>query len=316
MPLIINEELPAYDVLRKEHVFVVNPYRAVHQDIRPLRIAILNLMPNKIETEVQLMRLLSNTPLQVEIELLQMKSHNAKNTASEYLNAFYKTFDDVKDQKFDGLIITGAPIENYEFEEVDFWPELCEILEWEKSHVFSVLHICWGAQAALYYHYGINKVQLDKKLFGIFEHKVMNRKIPLVRGFDDVFYAPHSRHTAFYCPHSRHTEVRGEDIRKVDDLEILAESAGAGPHIIADKSGRRIFLTGHFEYDADSLAKEFYRDLDKGLPIQLPYGYFPEDDPKQAPLMRWKAHANLFYSNWLNYFVYQETPYHINDIQA
>lgn len=306
MPLIINEELPAYDVLRKEHVFVVNPYRAVHQDIRPLRIAILNLMPNKIETEVQLMRLLSNTPLQVEIELLQMKSHNAKNTASEYLNAFYKTFDDVKDQKFDGLIITGASIENYEFEEVDFWPELCEILEWEKSHVFSVLHICWGAQAALNYFYDIPKYSLPAKKFGIYSHQVEKKDHVLMRGFDE----------AFYCPHSRHTEVRGEDIRKVDDLEILAESAGAGPHIIADKSGRRIFLTGHFEYDADSLAKEFYRDLDKGLPIQLPYGYFPEDDPKQAPLMRWKAHANLFYSNWLNYFVYQETPYHINDIQA
>lgn len=306
MPLIINEELPAFDVLRKENVFVVNPYRAVHQDIRPLRIAILNLMPNKIETEVQLMRLLSNTPLQVEIELLQMKSHNAKNTASEYLDAFYKTFDDVKDQKFDGLIITGAPIENYDFQDVDFWPELCEILEWEKSHVFSVLHICWGAQAALNYFYDIPKYSLPAKKFGIYSHQVEKKDHVLIRGFDE----------AFYCPHSRHTEVRAEDIRQVDDLEILAESAGAGPHIIADKSGRRIFLTGHFEYDADSLAKEFYRDLGKGLPIQLPYGYFPEDDPKQTPLMRWKAHANLFYSNWLNYFVYQETPYHINDIQA
>lgn len=305
MPIIIKEELPAYQVLSKENVFLVTPQRAVHQDIRPLRIAILNLMPNKIETEVQLMRLLSNTPLQVEIELLQMRTHNSKNTSAEYLDSFYKTFEDVKDEKFDGLIITGAPIENYDFQEVDFWPELCEILEWEKSHVFSVLHICWGAQAALNYFYDIPKYSLPAKKFGIYPHRVEKKDHILMRGFDDVFY----------CPHSRHTEVRSKDIRKVEDLEILAESKGAGPHIIADKSGRRIFITGHFEDDADSLAKEFYRDLDRGLPIQLPYGYFPDDDPKQAPTMRWKAHANQFYSNWLNYYVYQETPYNINDIK-
>ena len=306
MPLVIQEDLPAYAVLQKENVFVLNRNRALHQDIRPLRIAILNLMPNKVETEVQLMRLLSNTPLQVEIELLQMKTHQNKNTATQYLDAFYKTFDDVKEEKFDGLIITGAPIENYDFQEVDFWDELCEILEWEKSHVFSVLHICWGAQAALHYFYDIPKYSLPAKKFGIFSHQVEKRDHVLMHGFDEVFY----------CPHSRHTEVRGEDIRKIADLEVLADSTGAGPHIIADQSGRRIFLTGHFEYDADSLAKEYYRDLEKGLPIQLPYGYFPEDNPNQKPPMRWKAHANLFYSNWLNYFVYQQTPYNIQDIHA
>ena len=305
MPIIIREDLPAYQVLHKENIFVVSDYRAEHQDIRPLRIAILNLMPNKIETEVQLMRLLSNTPLQVQIELLQMKTHNSKNTSATYLDSFYKTFEDVKDEKFDGMIITGAPIENYEFEDVDFWEELCEILEWEKSHVFSVLHICWGAQAALHYFYDIPKYGLPEKKFGIYAHTVEKKDHILVRGFDDVFY----------CPHSRHTEVREEDIRRVEDLNILAISEGAGPHIIADNSGRRIFITGHFEYDADSLAGEYRRDLDKGLPIQMPYDYFPNDNPEETPLMRWRTHANQFYSNWLNYFVYQETPYHIDEIQ-
>ncbi len=305
MPIIIRDDLPAYDVLRKEHIFVVSPFRAVHQDIRPLRIAILNLMPNKVETEVQLMRLLSNTPLQVEVELVQMKSHNSKNTSMAYLESFYKTFDDIKEQKFDGMIITGAPIENYDFEDIDFWEEFCKILEWEKSHVFSVLHICWGAQAALHYFYDIPKYILPQKKFGIYAHTVEKKDHILMRGFDDIFY----------CPHSRHTEVREEDIRKVNDLEILAISEEAGPHIMADRSGRRIFITGHFEYDADSLSTEYHRDLDKGLPIQIPYHYFPEDDPEKTPPMRWKTHANQFYSNWLNYFVYQETPYDINAIK-
>ena len=296
MPVIIKEELPAYQILNREHIFVVNPHRADHQDIRPLKIAILNLMPNKIETEVQLMRLLSNTPLQVQIELVQMKTHNSKNTSAAYLDSFYKTFDDIKNEKFDCMIITGAPIENYDYR---------EILEWEKSHVFSVLHICWGAQAALNYFYDIPKYNLPAKKFGIYQHTVEKKDHVLMRGFDDVFC----------CPHSRHTEVREEDIAKVDDLEILAKSKGAGPLIVADKTGRRIFITGHFEYDADSLGKEFYRDLDRGKTIQLPYGYFPDDDPKQKPLMTWKAHANQFYSNWLNYFVYQETPYNIDDIK-
>ncbi len=304
MPIIIREDLPAYQVLQQENIFVVTPHRAVHQDIRPLRIAILNLMPNKTETEVQLMRLLSNTPLQVEIELLQMKSHHTKNTSAAYLDSFYKTFDAIKDKKFDGMIITGAPIENYAFEDVDFWEELCEILEWEKSHVFSVLHICWGAQAALHYFYDIPKYILPEKKFGIYSHIVEKKDHILMRGFDDIFY----------CPHSRHTEVRTEDIQKVQDLEILAQSTDAGPHIIADKSGRRIFITGHFEYDANSLAKEYHRDLEKGLPIQIPFHYFPQDDPSQTPPMCWKTHANQFYSNWLNYFVYQETPYNIDEI--
>ena len=258
MPIIIREDLPAYQVLQQENIFVVTPHRAVHQDIRPLRIAILNLMPNKTETEVQLMRLLSNTPLQVEIELLQMKSHHTKNTSAAYLDSFYKTFDAIKDKKFDGMIITGAPIENYAFEDVDFWEELCEILEWEKSHVFSVLHICWGAQAALHYFYDIPKYILPEKKFGIYSHIVEKKDHILMRGFDDIFY----------CPHSRHTEVRTEDIQKVQDLEILAQSTDAGPHIIADKSGRRIFITGHFEYDANSLQKNIIGIWRKDCPYK------------------------------------------------
>ena len=306
MPIKIPDSLPATAILESENIFVMTEYRAMHQDIRPLNVLILNLMPTKIVTETQILRKLSNTPVQIEVELLRTASYQSQHTDEDHLASFYTTFDQIKEQNFDGMIITGAPVENLEFDQVEYWPELCEIMEWSRTHVHSTLHICWGAQAALNYFYDIPKYSLPAKKFGIYSHQVEKKDHVLMRGFDE----------AFYCPHSRHTEVRAEDIRQVDDLEILAESAGAGPHIIADKSGRRIFLTGHFEYDADSLAKEFYRDLGKGLPIQLPYGYFPEDDPKQTPLMRWKAHANLFYSNWLNYFVYQETPYHINDIQA
>ena len=306
MPIKVQNELPARAILESENIFVMDEKRALSQDIRPLQLVILNLMPLKEETELQILRALSNTPLQVDCTFLMLSTHVSKNTSASHLNKFYVSFDSIKKKKFDGMIITGAPVENMEFEEVNYWEELSGIMEWTKTHVTSTIHICWGAQAALNYFYDIPKYSLPAKKFGIYSHQVEKKDHVLMRGFDE----------AFYCPHSRHTEVRAEDIRQVDDLEILAESAGAGPHIIADKSGRRIFLTGHFEYDADSLAKEFYRDLDKGLPIQLPYGYFPEDDPKQTPLMRWKAHANLFYSNWLNYFVYQETPYHINDIQA
>jgi len=278
---------------------------AAHQDIRPLRIAIVNLMPKKIETETQILRLLSNTPLQVDIELIQMASHVAKNTSIEHLTKFYKTFDDVRDERFDGLIITGAPVEQIPFEEVDYWNELREIMEWSKTNVYSSLHICWGAQAGLYYHYGIPKYDLPRKMFGIFPHKAEVSNNPLTRGFDEEFYVPHSRHT----------EIRRMDIEKVSALRILASSPESGVAVIADKTERQFFIMGHFEYDRFTLANEYFRDKDKGLPIDIPQHYFPYDDPSQPPRFIWRSHANLLFSNWINYCVYQETPYDLEKLE-
>ncbi|MDE6594854.1 MAG: homoserine O-succinyltransferase [Oscillospiraceae bacterium] len=306
MPINIPNNLPAYTVLNNENIFVKTDADAMHQDIRPLRIAIVNLMPKKIETETQLLRLLSNTPIQVDIELIQMASHVTKNTSAEHLTKFYKTFADVKEELFDGLIITGAPVEQIPFEDVDYWNELCQIMEWSRRHVYSVLHICWGAQAGLYYHYGIPKYDLPQKMFGIFPHKAEVANHPLLRGFDEVFSVPHSRHT----------EIRRMDVEKVRDLKILAFSNESGVNIIADKEERRFFLLGHFEYDRFTLANEYFRDRDKGLDIQVPKHYFPYDDPSQPPHFNWRAHANLLFSNWINYCVYQKTPYDLNELES
>lgn len=305
MPIKIPDSLPAYQTLHNENIFIMTEARAAHQDIRPLRIAILNLMPKKIETETQLLRLLGNSPIQVDIELLQVSSHRSKNTAAEHLIKFYKTFDEIADQRFDGMIITGAPVENLPFESVDYWQELCEIMEWSKSHVHSVLHICWGAQAGLYYHYGIQKYPLEKKLFGIFPHTVDYKRSILFRGFDDVFMVPQSRHTT----------LKAEEIRAVPQLRILASSERGGPYVITTAGGRQIFVTGHSEYDAGTLRAEYLRDLNEGREIALPENYFPDDDPSREPPNTWRAHANLLYSNWLNYFVYQTTPYDISEIK-
>ena len=304
MPIKIPNDLPAVKTLNDENIFVMTETRAITQDIRPLKILLLNLMPKKIETETQLSRLLGNSPLQVDLELIHTKSHKSKNTSAEHLLAFYKTFDDVKDQTFDGMIITGAPVELMEFEEVSYWEELCEIMEWSKTHVHSTLHICWGAQAGLYYHFGINKKTLDKKMFGIFPHKVDYKKSILFRGFDDVFMAPHSRHTT----------VDIDDIKKCEGLKILASSDEAGVYAISTAEGRQIFITGHSEYDADTLENEYLRDLNEGKPIEIPKNYFPEDNPQNEPIVTWRSHANLLFSNWLNYFVYQTTPYDIKEI--
>lgn len=306
MPINIPNNLPAYTVLNNENIFVMTHSDAIHQDIRPLKIAIVNLMPKKIETETQILRLLSNTPIQVDVELIQMASHVAKNTSIKHLTKFYKTFDDVSGERFDGLIITGAPVEQIPFEEVDYWQELCGIMEWSKSHVYSVLHICWGAQAGLYYHYGIPKYDLSEKMFGVFPHKAEVSNYPLLRGFDEVFSVPHSRHT----------EIKRIDIEKVRDLKILAASRESGVNIIADKSERQFFLMGHFEYDRFTLADEYFRDKDKGLKIDVPKHYFPYDDPSQPPHFNWRAHANLLFSNWLNYCVYQKTPYSLDELTA
>ncbi len=306
MPINIPNNLPAYTVLNNENIFVMTDADAMHQDIRPLRIAIVNLMPKKIETETQLLRLLSNTPIQVDIELIQMASHVTKNTSAEHLTKFYKTFEDVKSEKFDGLIITGAPVEQIPFEEVDYWQELCQIMEWSRHNVYSVLHICWGAQAGLYYHYGIPKYDLPQKMFGIFPHKAEVANHPLLRGFDE----------AFSVPHSRHTEIRRMDVEKVRDLKILAFSNESGVNIIADREERRFFLMGHFEYDRFTLANEYFRDKDKGLDIQVPKHYFPYDDPSQPPHFNWRAHANLLFSNWVNYCVYQKTPYDLEELDG
>jgi homoserine O-succinyltransferase len=296
--------LPATATLESENIFVMDEQRASHQDIRPLKIVLLNLMPKKIETETQILRLLSNTPLQVDIELLQAATHVSKNTPEEHLITFYKTFSDIKDQKFDGMIITGAPIELMDYQDVDYWQELCEIMEWTKTNVFSTLHICWGAQAGLYYHYGVPKYALSQKMFGVFPHKVLQHNHQLVRGFDDVFYVPHSRHT----------EVRKEDILRCGQLEILTESEISGVHIVASKDGRQFFVTGHSEYDLYTLANEYFRDVKKKMKIQLPYHYFPDDNPEKLPNFIWKSHANLMFSNWLNYFVYQQTPYNLETL--
>ena len=305
MPIKVTDKLPATKQLRNENIFVMSETKAMHQVIRPLKIAIVNLMPTKITTETQLLRLLSNTPLQVEPDLIKMKSHESKNTSYEHLESFYKTFDEIKDKKYDGMIITGAPVENYNFEDVDYWEELKEIMAWSTTHVTSTLHICWAAQAGLYYHYGIPKYPLSEKCSGVFKHKVNRKTAKLVRGFDSEFYAPHSRYT----------EVRAEDIKKIKELEILADSDEAGVYIVFSKGGRRIFVTGHSEYDANTLAEEYNRDLQKGLNPKVPKNYFPDDNPKKPPIVRWKSHASLLFSNWLNYFVYQITPYDIDSIK-
>ena len=305
MPIKIADKLPATKQLSKENIFVMTEKRAARQDIRPLKIAIVNLMPEKIKTETQLLRLLSNSPLQVEVDLIQMSSHTSKNTSEEHLSAFFKEFGDIKNSKYDGMIITGAPVENIAFEEVDYWQELSEIMEWSKTHVTSTLHICWAAQAGLYYHYNIPKYPLPEKCSGVFRHKVRRTTAKLVRGFDNVFYAPHSRHT----------EVRAEDIQKVSELEILADSSEAGVYIVTTKKGRQIFVMGHSEYDADTLKNEYLRDLDKGLNPKIPANYFLNNNPKNKPVIRWRSHAHLLFANWLNYFVYQITPYNIDDIK-
>lgn len=304
MPIRVPDKLPATNQLRSENIFVMSETQAMHQDIRPLKIAIVNLMPTKITTETQLLRLLSNSPLQLEIDFVRMKSHESKNTPHEHLITFYKDFENIKNSKYDGMIITGAPVENLEFEDVDYWNELTEIMDWSKTHVTSTLHICWAAFAGLYYHYGVPKYPIPKKCFGVFKHHVNRKTAKLVRGFDNEFFAPHSRHTS----------VNSEDIDKVDELEILAESEEAGVYIVFTKGGRRIFVTGHSEYDAATLHDEYMRDLSKGLDIEVPKNYYPDDDPSKPPVVRWRSHANLLFSNWLNYFVYQITPYDLNSI--
>lgn len=306
MPIKIPGDLPAAHILEDENIFVMTEHRAMTQDIRPLRILLLNLMPTKIVTETQLARLLGNTPLQIELGLLTVRGRRPKNTPMEHMLAFYRTFDTVCDQYFDGMVITGAPVETMPFERVDYWPELCEIMEWSKAHVHSTFHICWGAQAGLYYHYGIPKVNLPEKLCGIFHHRVTHRGSILFRGFDDIFMVPHSRHTA----------TPRQEVAAVRALKILAESEEAGLYAISTDGGRQVFITGHSEYDPDTLAREYWRDREAGLPASVPANYYPDDDPSQPPLpCSWRSCANLLYSNWLNYFVYQSTPYDIQEIQ-
>ena len=305
MPIKIPNQLPATKTLTDENIFVITETRALTQDIRPLKILLLNLMPKKIVTETQLARLLGNTPLQVELELIHTRTHQSRNTPEDHMLTFYKTFDDVKHLKYDGMIITGAPIEHLPFNEVEYWDELCEIMEWSKTHVTSTLHICWGAQAGLYYHYGIKKYPLPEKLFGVFPHKVEHKTSILFRGFDDVFYVPHSRYTT----------ILREDVEAVPQLKILTSSKEAGIHTIATEKGRQIFITGHSEYDAGTLKDEYDRDIAAGVLIAPPANYFPQDNPSLPPLVTWRAHAHLLFSNWLNYFVYQTTPYNLDEIQ-
>ena len=304
MPLNLPDKLPAIRALEKENIFVMNTTRASGQDIRPLRIAVLNLMPLKITTETDLIRLLSNSPLQIELCLMKVKSHTSKNTPIEHMQQFYRDFELMKDEKYDGMIITGAPVENMAFEEVNYWEEITEIFDWAHSHVTSTLYICWAAQAGLYYHYGIPKYPLDRKMFGVFAHRVLKPLCPIFRGFDDVFYVPHSRHT----------EVRRDDILRTPGLELLSESEEAGVYLVMGRGGRDIFVTGHSEYSPDTLDNEYKRDLAKGLPIDKPKNYYRNDDPQFPPLVRWRAHANLLFTNWLNYYVYQQTPYNIDEI--
>jgi homoserine O-succinyltransferase len=299
MPINVPNNLPAIETLKDENIFIMEESRAVHQDIRPLRIALCNLMPVKIVAETDLIRLLSNSSLQVELELFFMDKHESKNTPREHLDVFYKTFDRIRDHKFDGLIINGAPVEMLEFNKVDYWKDLCEVLEWSKTNVTSTMHICWGAQAGLYYHYGIRKYPLPKKAFGVFEHHITDPRIPLVRGFDDMFPAPHSRHT----------ENRLEDIRNHPDLFLVAYSDKVGFNIAISRNGKQVFIAGHLEYNVNTLNTEYLRDKSKGLPIDIPENYYLRDDPGERPVVRWRAHANLLFSNWLNYYVYQETPY-------
>lgn len=307
MPIKIPNNLPAVDILAKENIFVMKESRALSQDIRPLKFVIVNLMPTKIETETQLLRLISNTPLQIEVTLLKMDTYKSKNVSEEHMETFYKTFDDIKDERFDGMIITGAPIETLDFEDVIYWKEIMKIMEWSQKHVFSVLHICWGAQAGLYYHYGIQKYQLNKKVFGIFPIKLKEEyeNNELFRGFDEIFN----------MPHSRHTKIEESDILKEPELEILAKSDEAGVSIIRSKDKRKIFLTGHLEYDRFTLAKEYERDVSQNKKIDVPFNYYPEDDPTKKPIFNWKAHANLLFVNWINHYVYQETPYNLEELE-
>lgn len=304
MPLNIPKQLPAVEKLREENIFVMDTERASTQEIRPLKLVILNLMPLKITTETDLIRLLSNSPLQIEIDFLKLKSHTSKNTPVEHMQMFYKSFDVIGRQNYDGMIITGAPVEQFDFEQVNYWQELTQIFDWARTHVTSTMYICWAAQAGLYYYYGIPKYPLDKKMFGIFEHRKLVDKNPIFRGFDDVFYVPHSRHT----------EVRAEDIAKVKDLVLMSESPDAGVYMVMGRNGREFFITGHSEYSPYTLDTEYKRDLGKGLPIEMPRNYYRDNDPAKEPLVRWRAHANLLFTNWLNYFVYQETPYDLNAI--
>ena len=304
MPIRIPNDLPAAGTLQQENIFVMPQNRATHQDIRPLEIVVLNLMPTKVVTETQLSRLLGNTPLQVNLELMHTSSHKSKNVSQEHLLTFYKSFEELKDRKFDGMVITGAPVEKMDFEEVDYWDELCQIMKWSKTHVHSTLHICWGAQAGLYYHYGIGKYPLEQKLFGVFPHQADYKRAILLRGFDDEFWVPHSRHTT----------ISREDVEAVPGLKILASSPQAGVYAVMNKKGRQIFITGHAEYDPETLKGEYLRDKALGLPIRVPENYFPDDDDTKDPIVRWRGHANLLFSNWLNYFVYQTTPYDIMSI--
>lgn len=304
MPIQIPNDLPAASTLLQENIFVMTQNRASTQDIRPLEIVLLNLMPTKIATETQFTRLLGNTPLQVKLELMHTTSHKSKNTSQDHLLNFYKSFDELKDRKFDGMVITGAPVEHMNFEDVDYWDELCQIMEWSKTHVHSTIHICWGAQAGLYYHYGINKHQMEKKMFGVFRHKADYKRSILLRGFDDTFWVPQSRHTTVYR----------EDIEAVPGLKILASSDECGVYAISSKGGRHIFITGHSEYDADTLKNEYLRDKNLGLQIDMPVNYFTDNDDTKEPIVRWRGHAHLLFSNWLNYFVYQTTPYDIMDV--
>lgn len=304
MPIKIDNQLPARKLLEAENIFIMTEERAITQDIRPLKILILNLMPTKIETETQLLRLLSNSPLQIDIDLLQVKSHKSKNVSAEHMLKFYHTFDEIKDNRYDGFIVTGAPVELLEFEQVDYWEELCTIFEWSKKNVYSTFHICWGAQAALYYHYGIPKHPLKEKMFGSFPHRSLDKFHPLMRGLDDEFFVPHSRHT----------ETRIEDIAKVKDLQIISYSDMAGVHLISDMECRKFFSTGHSEYDRDTLAKEYFRDIDRGLDIDVPYNYFPDDNPDKRPMKNWRSAGNIIFTNWLNYFVYQRTPYDLSTL--
>jgi len=306
VPIRISQDLPAYQILQNENIFVMTHDRAEQQDIRPLKILILNIMPKKIETETQILRLLSNTPLQVDIELMHVASHVSKNTSLSHLETFYTTFGEIKDKHYDGMIITGAPVEHLPYEQVDYWDEICQIMEWSKTHVFSTLHICWAAQAGLYYHFGIPKYPLAQKMFGIFPHVVEVEHSLLLKGFDECFYVPHSRNT----------EIRRADIEQVSQLEILTSSPMSGVHIVANKNGRQYFITGHSEYDRDTIAQEYFRDRDKGIDIQIPYHYFPEDDPTRTPRVTWRCHANLMFSNWLNYCVYQRTPYNLDELSV
>ncbi|MDX1284793.1 MAG: homoserine O-succinyltransferase [Draconibacterium sp.] len=304
MPLNIPDKLPAIKILQDENIFVMNESRATHQDIRPLKIIILNLMPLKITTETDLLRLLSNSPLQIEIDFMKIKGHTPKNTPSSHMKSFYRNFEELSDQKYDGMIITGAPVEQLDFEEVTYWDEMKQILDWAEHHVTSTLFICWAAQAGLYHYYGIPKYPLEKKMFGVFKHTHSNSNLPIFRGFDDVFFVPHSRHT----------EIRAEDVEKIDELQIISTSEEAGVTIVKAKSGRQLFITGHSEYSRHTLDSEYRRDLEKDLPIKMPINYYPDDNPENSPLMRWQSTANLFFSNWLNYYVYQETPYNLEEI--